>query len=65
MKEGDIRQSMTNLGFLKAGDYFLYNNKKYKAGHVIDGTNGYVACIEIVSKKVERLHMDLEVEWSK
>lgn len=52
----------TQLGFLRSGDTFLLNGKRYKAGHIIDGTNGYVACTDIVTQKVTRLHIDTDVE---
>lgn len=50
------------LGFLRSGDTFLLDGKRYKAGHVIDGTPEYVACTDIVTKKVTRLHIDTDVE---
>lgn len=52
----------TQLGFLRSGDTFLLNGKRYKAGHVIDGTPEYVACTDIATKKVTRLHIDTDVE---
>ena len=35
----------TQIGWLKHGDVFSFQGIKYKVGHVIDGTNGYVSCI--------------------
>lgn len=53
---------MTNLGFLRTNDHFVLNGKEYKVGHVIDNTNGYVACTDIETKKVKRIYIDTEVE---
>ena len=52
----------TQIGWLKHGDIFTFEGNKYKVGHVIDGTNGCVACTNIETKKVERLYIDLDVE---
>ena len=49
------------LGYLKAGDYFIYDGKEYKAGRLIENTNGYVACVD-KDKKVRRIHIDVLVE---
>ena len=49
------------LGYLKAGDYFIYDGKEYKAGRVIENTNGYVACVD-KDKKVRRIYIDALVE---
>ena len=49
------------LGYLKAGDYFIYDGKEYKAGRVIENTNGYVACVD-KDKKVRRIYIDTLVE---
>ena len=54
--------SITQIGFLKSGDIFSFEGCKYKVGHVIDGTNGYVSCTNIETRKVKRLHIDLDVE---
>lgn len=54
--------SITQIGFLKSGDIFYFEGCKYKVGHVIDGTNGYVSCTNIETRKVKRLHIDLDVE---
>ena len=60
---------MTTIGFLKSGDFFVFDGRKYKVGHVIEGTNGYVACVDVESKKVKRFYIDTEVkvvrEWEK
>ena len=53
---------ITQIGWLKHGDIFTFEGNKYKVGHVIDGTNGYVSCTNIETKKVERLYIDLDVE---
>ena len=52
----------TTIGWLRHGDIFTFEGRKYKVGHVIDGTNGYVACTNIETHKVKRLHIDLDVE---
>ena len=49
------------LGHLKVGDYFIYEGKEYKAGRVIENTNGYVACVD-EDKKVRRIYIDTLVE---
>ena len=49
------------LGYLKTGDYFIYEGKKYKVGILIENTNGYVACVD-KDKKVRRIHIDVLVE---
>lgn len=52
----------TQIGWLKHGDIFTFEGNKYKVGHVIDGTNGYISCTNIETHKVKRLHIDLDVE---
>ena len=49
------------LGYLKVGDYFKYEGKKYQVGRLIENTNGYVACVD-KDKKVRRIHIDVLVE---
>lgn len=49
------------LGFLKVGDYFIYEGKEYRAGRAIENTNGYVACVD-KDKKVRRIYIDTLVE---
>ena len=49
------------LGYLKVGDCFIYEGKEYKAGRVIENTNGYVACVD-EDKKVRRIYIDTLVE---
>lgn len=51
----------TLLGFMKKGQYFLLDGVKYKVGHLIDGTNGYVACTN-EEHKVKRIYIDTLVE---
>lgn len=53
---------MTAIGFLKKGQLFRLNNRIYKIGSFIDGTNGYVACVDIETHKVARVHIDTSVE---
>ena len=58
---------MTTIGYLKVGDVFLLDGRKYKVGHLIEGTNGYVACVDVESRKVKRFYIDTTVEevWNK
>ena len=49
------------LGYLKIGEYFIYEGKEYRAGRLIENTNGYVACVD-EDKKVRRIHIDVLVE---
>ena len=53
---------MTTIGFLRHNDHFILDGKEYKVGHIIDNTNGYVACTDIETKKVKRIYIDTEVE---
>ena len=52
----------TQIGWLKHGDIFTFEGIKYRVGHVIDGTNGYVGCTDIETLKGKRLYIDLDVE---
>ena len=52
----------TTIGFLKKDDFFLHDGIKYKVGSLIDGTNGYVACVDVESKRVKRFYIDTDVE---
>ena len=52
----------TTIGFLRKGDIFILDGKKYKVGHLIDGTNGYVACTDMETRKVKRFYIDAQVE---
>ena len=52
----------TTIGFLRKGDLFLLDGIKYKVGILIEGTNGYVACVDVESKKVKRFYIDTTVE---
>ena len=52
----------TNLGFLRKGDFFLFDGIKYKVGSLIEGTNGYVAFVDVESRKVKRFYIDTTVE---
>ena len=49
------------LGYLKIGEYFIYEGKEYRAGRLIENTNGYVACVD-KDKKVRRIYIDVLVE---
>lgn len=55
---------MTTIGFLRVGQYFMLDGRKYRVGHLIDGTNGYVACTDITDekRKVKRFYIDTSVE---
>ena len=52
----------TQIGWLKHGDIFIFEGIKYRVGHVIDRTNGYISCTNIETRKVKRLFIDLDVE---
>ena len=53
---------ITAIGCIRYGDEFTYCGRRYKCGHLIKGTNGYVACIDIETKKVKRLYIDTSIE---
>lgn len=53
---------ITQIGFLRHNDVFEFEGRKYKVRHVIDGTNGYVSCVDIETHKVTRIHIDSNVE---
>ena len=50
-----------SLGYLKVGDHFRLDGKEYRAGRLIENTNGYVACVN-KDKKVRRIYIDTLVE---
>ena len=52
----------TTIGFLRVGDTFHFDGIKYRVGHLIDGTNGYVACVNVGTKKTTRFYIDTTVE---
>lgn len=54
----------TTIGLLKVGQYFMLDGRKYRVGHLISGTNSYVACTDITddNRKVKRFYIDTEVE---
>lgn len=52
----------TKLGFLRKNDIFIFKGKKYKVGSLIEGTNGYVACADVDTKKVKRLYIYTTIE---
>lgn len=52
----------TNIGSLKHGDVFQYKCEMYRAGHVIENTDGYVSCTNIKTRKVESIYINTEVE---
>ena len=51
-----------SLGFFKTGELFKLDGTTYKAGNLIEGTNSYVACVDIHTHKTTRLHIDTTVE---
>jgi len=55
----------TTIGFLRVGEFFCFDGIKYKVGHLIKNTNGYVACIDVNTKKVKRFYIDTTVEIEK
>lgn len=54
--------SKTSLGCLHTGDSFMFENRVYRAGKLIEGTNGYVACVDIHTHKTTRLYIDTTVD---
>ena len=52
----------TTIGYLKRGDFFLLDGIKYRVGSLIENTNGYVACVDVNTKKVKRFYIDTIVE---
>lgn len=54
--------SKTTLGWLHTGDSFMFENRVYRTGKLIEGTNGYVACADIHTHKTTRLYIDTTVE---
>jgi hypothetical protein len=52
----------TSIGFLRRGDFFWFGGVKYRVGRLIENTNGYVACVNTVTKKVKRFYIDTTVE---
>lgn len=52
----------TTIGFLRKGDYFIFNEIKYKVGYLIEDANGYVSCVDVNSGKKKRFHIDTDVE---
>ena len=49
------------IGFLRVGEYFVYDNKVYRVGKLIKNTYGYVACVD-ENNKVRRFYIDDIVE---
>lgn len=52
---------LTTIGFLRRGDYFIFDGNKYKVGSLIKGTNGYIACTNMKTHRVKRFYIDTEV----
>lgn len=57
-----IKRIETRLGFLKRGDYFVFEGIKYKVIKLLENTNGYVACLDEENKKIKKLHIDIDIE---
>lgn len=51
----------TTIGFLRKGDIFLLDGKKYKVGNLI-GDSDYVACTDTETRKIKRFYIDAQVE---
>ena len=51
-----------SLGFFKTGELFMFNGRVYRVGHLISNTNGYVACVDVITHKTTRLYIDVTVE---
>ena len=43
----------------------MFEGRKYKVGRLIENTNGYVACVDVESRKVKRFYIDIDVEIEK
>lgn len=52
----------TTIGFLRIGGFFTFDGNKYKVVRLIENTNGYVACVDVNTKKVKRFYIDTTVE---
>ena len=55
----------TAIGFLRKDEFFMFDGKKYKVGSLIEGTNGYVACVDVETHRVKRFYIDTSVEIEK
>ena len=52
----------TTIGWLNRGDLFRFENRVYRVGNLIEGTNSYVACVDVITHKTTRLYIDTTVE---
>lgn len=52
----------TELGNLRPKDLFKFGDTIYKVGHLINGTNSYVACVNTETHKVTRFYIGTKVE---
>ena len=50
------------LGNLYFGNHFKFDGKIYRAGRLINGTDGYIACVNVETHKVTRFYIDTLVE---
>lgn len=50
------------IGYLCYGDLFRFDGKIYKVGRIIRGTDGYIACTDVKTKKVTRFYIDTDIE---
>ena len=51
-----------SLGAFRTGEMFMFNGRVYRVGHLISNTNGYVACVDVITHKTTRLYIDVTVE---
>ena len=40
----------------------MFEGIKYRVGRLIENTNGYVACVDVNTKKTKRFYIDTTVE---
>ena len=55
-------EKSTTIGCLCRGNFFMFESRKYRIGKLIENTNGYVACVDVNTKKVKRFYIDTDVE---
>ena len=58
----ELQKCETVIGYLKKGDIFTFDGRKYRVNKLLENTNGYVSCIDIESGKSKRFHIDTDVE---
>ena len=52
----------TTIGWLKRGDYFCFEGKKYKVERCLENRHGYVSCIDMDAKKKKIFYIETDVE---